>query len=419
MMNRILSGLVTLLVLAAPAGAQVDQARAAQWFREVTLLCEREGGKLWGISLCGPMVIADASTRTIATSKPAPEAPRPAALGFANAAMSWGGERWSTYVWRYMPADNAAIRNRLMLHELFHRIQPQLGLLLNDGQNEHLDTPEGRYWIQLEWRALARALATAGAARDSAVRDALAFHAERYRAFPEAAENERRMEINEGLAQYTGTVAAMATAGEATADAIEQLREAPIINETLVRTFPYPSGAAYGILLDAWSPGWTRAFKATDTLTARVAAASGLQPAADLTAAAARYGGPELRVSEAAREKARATRVAELRRGFVEGPVLTVPNGKSSSFVTNGLTPIPGEGTVYPQFRTTGDWGSLEGDMVLMSTDRRSLRVPAPKSTTGTVLSGDGWKLTLSKGWSVRAGGRAGDVRVTADSTAR
>jgi hypothetical protein len=57
--------------------------------------------------------------------------------------------------------------------------------------------------------------------------------------------------------------------------------------------------------------------------------------------------------------------------------------------------------------------------MVLMSTDRRSLRVPAPKSTTATVLSGDGWKLTLSKGWSVRAGARAGDFRVTADSTAR
>ena len=37
------------------------------------LLCEREGGKLWKISLCGPIVIADPATKTIATNQPAPD----------------------------------------------------------------------------------------------------------------------------------------------------------------------------------------------------------------------------------------------------------------------------------------------------------------------------------------------------------
>ena len=33
----------------------------------------------------------------------------------------------------------------------------QLELLVQEGSNDHLDTVEGRYWLQLEWRALAAA----------------------------------------------------------------------------------------------------------------------------------------------------------------------------------------------------------------------------------------------------------------------
>ena len=41
--------------LAPPAVAQVDQQRAQEYFKEVQALCERDGGRLWGVSLCGPM----------------------------------------------------------------------------------------------------------------------------------------------------------------------------------------------------------------------------------------------------------------------------------------------------------------------------------------------------------------------------
>src|SRR5688572_15561024 len=48
------------LALMAPAAAQVDQQLAGRYFSEVAALCERDGGRLWGMSLCGPMVFADA-----------------------------------------------------------------------------------------------------------------------------------------------------------------------------------------------------------------------------------------------------------------------------------------------------------------------------------------------------------------------
>ncbi len=130
---------------------------ACNEFNQAKTLCEREGGKLWSISLCGPIVIADPATKTIATNQPPPEAPRPAALGFTNSAMDWGGTRWTTISWPSLVALQH-LQGLLLIHELFHRIQPQLGLLVPDSPSDHLDTLEGRYWMQLEWKALSRAI---------------------------------------------------------------------------------------------------------------------------------------------------------------------------------------------------------------------------------------------------------------------
>jgi len=114
-----------------------------------------------------------------------------------------------------------------MLHELFHRIQSDLGLNIAAGParagNEHLDTFEGRVWLRLEWRALARALAQSGENRKRALSDAAAFRLMRRSQFANAAENERVEEIREGLAQYTGTVATATSHPEAVASALEQL----------------------------------------------------------------------------------------------------------------------------------------------------------------------------------------------------
>ena len=142
-MNR---GIVSLFLLPLAGFAQIDQQRAAEAFNQAKTLCEQEGGPLWKISLCGPIVIADPATKTIATNQPAPEAPRPSALGFANSAMDWGGTRWTTISWPSLVALKD-VQGMLLIHELFHRIQPQLGLGVQDLPSNHLDTPEGRNWM--------------------------------------------------------------------------------------------------------------------------------------------------------------------------------------------------------------------------------------------------------------------------------
>ena len=59
--------------------------------------------------------------------------------------------------------------------------------------NDHLDEPEGRIWLRLEWRALGRSLTGNAEEELAAVRDAVLFRARRHELFPDGAENERRL----------------------------------------------------------------------------------------------------------------------------------------------------------------------------------------------------------------------------------
>ena len=202
--------LLALLGTATTADGQVKPELAKRYFEEATKLCQRDAGRLWGVSLCGPMVIFDPMTGTRATSQPEPEGPTPRFTGFADGPVTWGGVRWFSFPLYMLPEKDADTRQQLMLHGLFHRIQPELVFSTSntsDGYNPHLDTLEGRVWMQLEWRALRRAVESNGSRRAEAIADALAFRRERRRRFPSAADNERREEIREGLASYTGIAA--------------------------------------------------------------------------------------------------------------------------------------------------------------------------------------------------------------------
>jgi len=219
--------------------------------------------------------------------------------------------------------------------------------------------------------------------------------------------------MNEGLASYTQTVLAAPSEADAIARALELLAGAED-GESFVSTFAYSSGPAYGLLLDAASPGWPRKMSASDEPAALLMRALGVQPAADAAAAAARYGGAELRAAEEQRDRQRQARLAELRRQFVDGPVLVVPGGGSGYQDSRGAMVIPDAGTIFfGAFRTNGEWGSLDADKgVLVATDGRTRRVPAPVRGDGTTISGDGWTFKAAAGWVVREGARPGDYEV-------
>jgi hypothetical protein len=302
----------------------------------------------------------------------------------------------------------------MFLHESFHIFQRQpLGLGVGTNSAEHLDIEDGRYWLRLEWHALARALRDSGEARTLAIRDAAAFRQARYARFPDKVETERALDINEGLASYTGIVLAAPSTADAIAMALDELTGQES-GESYVRTAAYASGPAYGILLDAASPGWTRTIRSSDNPAWLLMRALGVQPTADAVAAATRYGGAELRAAEHQREQQRQARIAELRRRFVDGPVLLMPGGGRGFSDSHGAVVIPDVGTIYfGEYHQTGEWGALDADKgVLVSTDGRTRRLAAPVRGDSTTISGDGWKFKAAPGWVVRAGARPGDYEV-------
>jgi hypothetical protein len=409
---RVISVLV-LLGHSLPVSAQVDQDRAQEYFKDAQAVCERDGGRLWGVSICAPMVIGDLRTRTFATSQPPPPGDRPQMVGLVNAPIQWGGVTWGAYAWDFMVNESPRGRRELMLHELFHAVQPKLGLLVPAPASEHLDSVDGRYWLRLEWRALARALRESGEQRKIDIADALAFRQARRAAYPSGVESERAQEITEGLAQYTGTVLAGASAQDAIASAIEQLTTAET-QDSFVRTFAYASGPAYGLLLDASSPGWTRRVRGTDDVATLLMRAAGVQPATNLTASAARYGDVQLHAFEERRQRQRDESVTELRKLFVDGPVLRIAGSGSGSFDSRGAVVIPGIGTVYfGMFSWSGERGTITADKgVLIESDSNVRRLPAPMRRDDSTAAGDGWAFMAKPGWVIREGSRSGDYEV-------
>lgn len=406
------------------AGAGLDEPGAARAFAEARDICERDGEKLWGTSLCGPLLLVDPRSRVAVANQPDAEnrlgksgqvftGTLPAEVLIANTALQWAGVKWTMLMWP-LPEEKYG-RATLLGHEMWHRVQDELGFPQSGAANDHLDTREGRAWLQLEWRALAVALGGKGDERIAAVRDALAFRAFRRSLFAAAAEEERAMELHEGLAEYTGVrLSGNPDPGAFVIGNMERIAK----GDTLVRSFAYASGPAYGLLLDAAAEDWQRSVAQNDDLGALLAAAMQIQLPTDLLAvaedAAKKYDGERLFASEAERERRQQAVLAGWRAKLIEGPVLVVPlREMQMQFDPGELVPLPGRGTVYPQIKVVDAWGVLTvTGGALMESDFSRITVPAPKDAAARPLEGDGWRLDLNPSWRITGGERADDLVV-------
>jgi hypothetical protein len=184
---------------------------------------------------------------------------------------------------------------------------------------------------------------------------------------------------------------------------------------TFVRSFPYATGPAYGLLLDRYTPGWHRALKAGDGYETLLGNALHYQLPANVHQAAEQqatlYDGAALRASEVEKERKRQQILAQNRAKFVDGPILTLPFRKMQvQFDPRKLQPLDGAGTVYATMRINDEWGVLEASNgALMKTDWSAVIVVAPSVSEGSSLKGDGWTLQLTPGWKIIPGTRRGD----------
>lgn len=399
----------------------IDFAKARAYFAEDKSVSDRDGGRLWGVKPYGATFFVDPQSRFVVANEPDPRGvlhaegelyigTLPESVIVSNAPVEWEGKRWTMLMWPYIP-DDTNVRRIMFAHESFHRVQPALGLAAPDTPSLHLDTVEGRIWLQLEWRALAAALVETGPAQTQAIRDALLFRAHRRSLFPGSREIEDGLEIAEGIPEYTGTVMGSPDLASARWRAIGRLTD-PDQTGTFVRFFAYLSGPPYGILLDERLPGWRSNLKAQSDLGDLLASTLHGQVAESAEARAALYGAAALRISEADRAMKADAEKARWRALLIDGATLTLPkSGKFAfSFNPSTLISLGGAGTVYPTFHVVSGWGTLDVKAgVLVPTDFSRATVVAPKNTSGPHLEGLGWTLDLAPGWSVVAASKEGN----------
>ena len=427
----LLLGLATASEAAAQSGP-IDQGRAAQYFEEAKRVSDGDAGKLWGLALYGPMFFVDPATNEVVANQADAEGrlarhgdvwtgKLPPEMGAANTAIQWAGVHWTMLIWP-LPDDRRE-RDRLLMHECFHRVQAQLGLPAGDAVNSQLDTREGRIWLQLEWRALERALADFddSARRNRALADALMFRAWRRSLFPGSAKNEDALEMNEGLAEYTGQRLANPTPGELRASAIIILHEAEG-RRSYARSFAYTSGPAYGALLDS-APGshgtWRKGLTPESDFGALARRAYGVLPGTPteraVLEAARAYDGDELIARETERDKRQQAVLASARARFVDGPVLIFPAvmGLNYSFDPNNVISLDDSLTLYTPLKVSDGWGVLECQKgaVLVRENGKIVRAqaPAPADPSARPVRLDGCTLDLHAGWTLAPGARAGD----------
>jgi hypothetical protein len=420
-----LVGLATAC-FAAPAAAQdpLTSSAAAAELREI---CQADAGQLWGVSLCGPLMVVDPATRRVWTSERDSAGllqqagagwvgGLPVGVPVANTTIEWAGVRW-IQVLAPLPTDQTH-RRVLLAHEAWHRAQVQLGLAAQPSNCAHLDSERARLLMRMELRALGTAMRSNGRARRQAAQEALLFRAVRLSEFPQAAVQEDALDRNEGLAAYTGVRLAVADNPDLyvarTLDRYDR-------HDALARSYAYASGPAYGLLLDTFRPTWRRELGAFSParLLADTLQLGGWRDS-DIRRAGERYGMTQLAAEERTRAQARQARVAELRLRFDRGPRLELPlSNMQMEFDPNTATALENLGNFYPTLTIRDAWGELRAtDGALISTDLRRVLVSSPGSGA---LSGPGWRLSLAPGYQLVGPDRAGifrPVEIPADAPA-
>ncbi|MBX3096039.1 MAG: hypothetical protein KF812_04190 [Fimbriimonadaceae bacterium] len=393
---------------------------ATQFFSEAQIASREDEGALWGRPLYGPTIFVDAESKLLVANESDREGILVAEAGvflgtaapdfpIANTSHVVGGLRFTVVPFQNMP-DTLVARRMLVMHESFHRIQADLRLPAEGVGNAHLDTKEGRVWLRLEWRALSVALVSWGAERTRAIEDALSFRAYRQMLFPDAKREEDRMEVHEGLAEYTGVALSGLDHQSARWHMAGRLK-VNALKPTYPMSFAYETGPAYALLLDMEEGKWRTTLSTSSSLTDLLAAARGLEITPSLAEATSRanaYSSSEIFVSEDARESERQRQIELWTERLVTGPVLHLPLLQSNfTFNPNEVTPLGRWGNVYPTATISAEWGTITVTKgARISADWQSAYVTAP--IAANELKGDGWTLELKPGWRITEGDRVG-----------
>lgn len=372
--------------------------------------------KLWNKNLYGPTLLVDPGTRKIYANEADLQGSLqhstniyvgilPQEVNFSNTALGWNGKRWAMIM---LPLpENRDDRINLLAHESFHRIQPELGFKLNNANNNHLDEKDGRISLRLEFEALKKALAASDKKEiKKHLSSALYFRKYRHQQFDKAAENENLLELNEGIAEFTGIIVS-GRDDESTISYLISGMDRSLRNRTFVRSFAYQTIPSYGYLLFKQDKNWNKKIdNVTDLMSyfmKRFAISVPSTTEKKFKRLAMEYNGQVIFDEETKRDSENKRVVKEHKAKFVESPHFEIVfEAMNYSFDPRTIIPVENFGTYYPTTRITDVWGILTVEKgALISPDWKKISLSMPTSIDNNLVKGDGWVLELKGNYTI------------------
>lgn len=402
-----MKAIITLLLIPLGLMAQSDDSLATLYFKQAAA-----AGNIWQAPLYGAMLLVDPQSRitysntpdSAGTFTPLPggsyKGYLPREVMIANTSINWQGQTWAVLLWP-LPTDQDD-RLHLMLHESFHRIQNKLHLPAHSPTIPHLATMNGRIYFLLELQALKAALSRPLDQRQPDLTQALLFRQKRQQLFPSTFPNERLLEMNEGLAEYTGMLL-----GRSPSTILQHLYDqvdSAGNRASLIRSMAYFTGPLYGYLLYERSPDWTKTIDSTASFPSLICHYYHLNTAGK-SLHTKPYHAASIIHTEKAKEKVRLQQIAAYTQQFLHEPVLTITLLKMSIvFNPNTLFDLGTPGTIYPTAEIKDTWGTLRVTSGgLLMKDWKQITLPAKhiQAINDRIIQGPGWELNLLSNWRV------------------
>ncbi|MEQ1587599.1 MAG: hypothetical protein ABL895_17065 [Cyclobacteriaceae bacterium] len=375
---------------------------------------------LWGKEIYGPIIIVDPITRVFFTNlqdggNSLMDAGHgvftgvlPDSIGVANTSFVWNEVRWTMLIWNSLSRKETK-RNRLIIHELFHSLQNELGFPMKSTLNGHLETKEGRILFLLELSALRSALTASGSERGEIVRDAIFIRKQRNNLFNGSGINEDALEMNEGLAEFTGVYLSGINNKE-NVYLLNQLDSATVNYPTFTRSFAYLTGPAYGILFHQQDSLWTHSLSGQDNfeqIAERIFQIPLAKlPERELGRIEDHYNGKSIRIAEEGHQRKKEKQLQEIDFKFKKSKVLVIPYTKDA---TGGFDPteiivLSSEETYYKGLELIDAFGKLVVDNGAIRDQSRNevhVNLPSGANLSRNSITSNDWNLTLNSGWTI------------------
>ncbi|MDQ7816913.1 MAG: hypothetical protein RDU14_07775 [Melioribacteraceae bacterium] len=396
--------------------SQKDLYEIKKAFSDFKKITQKDDGKLWNYNLAGPILLINENSKLVIANEPDEAGALieqdgiflgelPKNLNPANTAAYWNGKRW-TMALLPLP-DSIEERMELLIHESFHRIQPFIGFdSLYDIQCNHLETKEGRIFLKLEMEALRKALDSSNPIIH--LHNALLFRKYRYQLFPNAKQAENSLEINEGLAEYTGAILSGRTEIDLHKHFISQI-SLLYEKQSFTRLFAYNTIPVYGYFMNKSDKKWNLKINKHTNLTDFITdfyqfhitkIDTGL-----LSKISNDYNIQAIQEYECNREALYLEKINYYKHFFFNESMLSIRlKNMNISFSPSNIFQIDTLGTLYPNLRIIDYWGILEVDSIgaLISPKWDKVIISGPKAITDTLIQGVGWRIFPKPGWHIK-----------------